>query len=154
MRRTGVFLQLPPSLVATAGMQPGPMTVRSEAGDEWESSMATSSRSGKRGIDYRLHKHMRAVVSELELEAGQTVCLAALSASRLLISREGEPHFAAAAAQGIMDAWPLTVLLTPSSVSAGTLLLSSPAGASICGEGVSRVPAIIEISGTSTAGNP
>ena len=89
MRRAGVFLQLPPALVATGGMLPGPITLVGENGEEWDSCMVISSRSGKRGIDYRLHKQLRAVVTSLQLAAGQTICSMGAASDALFICRAG-----------------------------------------------------------------
>ena len=131
-------------------MQPGPLTVESEAGDKWQSNLYLYSAS--RSI-FCIKKAWSLVVAALQLEAGQTICLAALGPSRLLISRQGEPHFSAAASQGPPDPWPLTVRLSQSSVHASMCRLSAAAGRNICREGVQSVPAVIlHHSPSSTAG--
>ena len=88
---------VPTALVRMAGMQPGPLTVESEAGDKWQSNLSDFNPNGG---SFRIRKGWPLVVAALQLEAGRTICLAALSPSRLLVSRQGEPHFSAAASSG------------------------------------------------------
>ena len=95
-----------------AALQPGALTAQSEAGDEWQVACAASLQPGRAAERYYITERWFEVVAALQLKAGQTVCLAVLSPNRLLVSRQGEPHFSAAAAQGPPDPWPLTVILT------------------------------------------
>ena len=146
------LLQLPPSLVAKAGMEPGAVTVESEEGDVWQSVLSRNSRADLPTGHFRLCKAWRTVVQDLRLEAGQTICLAAVSPRCLLVSRRGEPHFSAAASQGPAQPWPLTLTLTPNSVAEGRFLLSTAAGSCICRDGVVSVPAFIVPDAALTAG--
>ena len=77
-------LLVPPALVRMAGMEPGPLTVESEVGGEWQSSLVRSSLQDSK---IWIYTSWSAVVAALRLEAGQSICLAARSPSRLLISR-------------------------------------------------------------------
>ena len=129
---------LPRALIRASGMQPGPVIVEIEAGGDWQSCLYGHSSSH---AHYCISKGRSAAAAGLQLEAGQTICLAALSPSRLLVSRQGEPHFSAAASQGPPDPWPLTVRLNQSSIRAGRL--SAAAGRSICRDSVQSVPAVI-----------
>ena len=132
------MIGLPRGLVRMVGMQPGMLTVESEAGGTWQ---ATSSRYfSKNTSQFRVE--WAAVVAALQLEAGQTICLAALSPSRLLISRPGEPHYRLAAVQGPPDPWPLAVRLSQKSARVW-FPLSLATGRTICRDGVLSVQAAI-----------
>jgi hypothetical protein len=148
-----LLLDVPRTLVEMAGMQPGALTLVSEAGAEWQSWLRKRNLFNCESSFMRFKMSWSAVVAALQLEAGQNICLAALSPSRLLVSRQGEPHFSAAASQGPPDPWPLTVLLSQSVINQNRCFLSAAAGRSICREGVKSVPAVIlHHSTTSTAG--
>lgn len=142
-RTTGTELQLPPSLIRMAGMQSGPVIVKSEDGSEWQTVMRQCSRPGSNAIFYCICKGWPVAVTALQLDVGDIICLAALGSGGLLVSRCGEPHFSAAVRQGLPDPWPLTVALTHASVSMCKLPLSCAAGRSICPEGVQRAEAVV-----------
>ena len=134
-----VRLNLPAALVRMAGMQPGPLTLESEEGREWQSNLTTHSPG--RSL-FQISKGWLSLVDALQLGVGEAVCLAARSPSRLLISRRGEPHFCAAARKGPPGPWPLTVLLTQAKVN-GYLQLKAAAGRTMCGDDAQCVPAVI-----------
>ena len=148
-----LFLEVPRALVEMAEMQQGSLTLESEAGAEWQSLLRKHNNLASKACVTRIRKAWPLVVAALQLEAGQTICLAALSPSRLLVSRQGEPHFSAAASQGPPDPWPLTVLLNQTSIHESNCGLSAAAGRSIYREGARSVPAVIlHHSTASTAG--
>ena len=80
---------MPLALVKLARMQPGPLSVESEVGDVWRSHL-NQFQNGS-ALQHFVDTCWPAVAAVLQLEAGQTVYLAARSPSRLLISRQGEP---------------------------------------------------------------
>ena len=146
-------LHIPIALVKMARMQPGPLTVANEAGNEWRTHLRQYSESGVHE-GYNVFRGWRAIVAALQLEAGQSICLAAPSPSRLLISRQGEPHFMlAVAAQGFLGPWPLNLRLSESSARQDYLLLSLATGQTICHEGALDVPAVMP-SGFPSAAEP
>ena len=104
------------------------------------------------GYNTQLQKAWPPVAAALQLEPGQTICLAALSPSRLLISREGEPHFSAAASQEPPDLWPLRLHLTAASFRKGWLIISAAAGRTMCRGDDLRMPAVIVLSADLIAG--
>lgn len=89
----------------------------------------------------------------MKLQAGQSICLAARGPSRLLVSRQGEPHFRAAVGQGLLKPWPLITMLSQWSLfhhlnltkAAGRTMI--PDGGSVSAPAV-IVPADIAIAGT------
>lgn len=83
-------------------MQPGPVAMESETGDSWQCRLDSYTSKSGVGSRHRLWNGWQAVVAALQLVASQTVSLTALSPSRLLISREGETHFRAAARQALL----------------------------------------------------
>lgn len=146
-RANGTELQLPPSLVRMGGLQAGPVTVKGEHGGEWPTNLRQCSRPNSDVSFYCLCRGWPLVVKALQLQAGQSICLAALGGGMLLISRQGEPHFSAALRQGLPNSWPLTVEMTAASVGMCKLPLSCGAGRSMCPAGVQRLEAVIVPSG-------
>lgn len=135
-------LVVPQALSRMANMLPGPITVVSEAGDEWESNLLQMASSGRAGIRHKVYRGWFEVADALQLQPGQSVCLAALSVNRLLISLPTEPHFIAATEQGPPDPWPLAVRLSQKSAKVW-FPLSLATGRSICTGGVLSVHATI-----------
>lgn len=138
-------LHLPRALVEKAGMQPGVVTVQSETGRTWQTHM-TCEKIGGALTQNVLSEGWRAVAAALQLEEGQSVCLAAITPSRLVVSREGEPHNNAA------QPWPFKLLLTQYLLHIMVLPLSRVAGATVCTDGDVGVPTVIVPSGIPSAG--
>ena len=84
-------------------MQAGQIAIENEGEGKWPSVLVYASREGSGGVQHKVFKGWAAVVAALQLGAGQSICLAARSPTRLLVSRQGEPHFRAAAAQGLLS---------------------------------------------------
>lgn len=124
-------------------MQPGPLTVTNEQGDEWPATLKLQSREEQPAPWYKVHQGWSAVAAALKLAEGQSICLAASSPSRPMVSLPGEPHFVAASSLGPNGTWPLTQRLTSSSIRS-VLNLGMPAGLAICQGGATAVSIHIE----------
>ena len=120
-------------------MQPGPLTVEGEDGGAWRTGLYCPYNGRYERI---ISSGWSEVAAALQLEAGQVVCLAARSPSRLLISRQMEPHFSAAAKQGPptpLSPWPASIARWKRSEAH----LPLAAGRAICCSDALRVPAVI-----------